>query len=117
MEIDPTKLFEMPSVQQNEGDEQAMHLKLEQQVVEAPYDDQYNGSSIQFLTSSMTELGDTGIFKKIQVQGVGLCPPEDAIVTIHYNASVEDEASYIIGYYISPNRSCSNTLVLRDYLI
>ena len=92
-EIDPNALFELPTIQENEGDQQALMLEMEQQTIPLP-NEEIEGNKMIYLSKSMEPLeGYNGIFKKLAVKGTGPCPTIDSIVTVHYNAYAEDEAS------------------------
>jgi len=93
-EIDPNSIFEVCPTQENEGDKHALMMAMAQQTIPLP-NENIEGDKLVYLSKSMEPVSGykDGVYKKVIVDGVGTCPPVDSIVTIHYNAYVEDESS------------------------
>jgi len=94
-EIDPSEVFEIESKQENVGDYQELDNKMDLLVLDLPgggdgEDDDEN--KLLTLSAQMTPvLNCDGIFKKITKTGQGACPPPDSIVTVHFNAYIQDD--------------------------
>ena len=95
-DIKPEEIFEIPTAQENEGEGDVdLMIKMEQLVLElpAPGDDDEN-RLMMLAREHMTPLaGVEGVYKRICKSGHGRMPPPDSIVTVHYNAYLEDELS------------------------
>ena len=117
-EIDPNTIFEVTSSQENEGDQQALMMAMEQQTIPLP-SEEIEGDKLVFLSKSMESVPGyvDGIYKKVIVEGVGNCPPVDSIVTVHYNAYVEDEFSgEIISFDSTVLRGKTRTFLYVFYI-
>ena len=117
-EIYPNTIFEVTYSQENEGDQQALMMAMEQQTIPLP-SEEIEGDKLVFLSKSMEPVPGyvDGIYKKLIVDGVGNCPPVDSIVTVHYNAYVEDESSgEIISFDSTVLRGKTRTFLYVFYI-
>jgi hypothetical protein len=93
-EIDPSEIFEMKAKQEVDGESKELLMKMDQEILELFSGDEDEENKLLKLSSQMTPLpGFDGIFKKLGQPGEGAFPPEDSIVTIHYNGYIQDEIS------------------------
>lgn len=93
-EINPEEIFEVKPVQEVEGEVRDLYNKMDQQILECFDVDEDEDNKIMKLSLKMTPVpGIDGLFKKLCQPGEGICPPEDSIVTIHYNGYVQDDIS------------------------
>ena len=101
-EIDPTEIFEMKAQQEVDGDSKELYMKMDQEILELFSGDEDDENKLLKLSSQMTPLaGFDGVFKKLGQPGEGALPPEDSIVTIHYNGYIQDEMTYEIKSFDS----------------
>jgi len=91
------EIFEFPVIQENEGNNNnEMIIKMEQITLDVPLPDVEEGESqlLKFALEQMTSMaGVPGLYKRICRNGEGRMPPPNSIVTVHYNAYLEDEFS------------------------
>jgi len=96
-EINHEQIFEFPTTQENDGESHNdMMIKMDQMTLDIPLSDIIEGENhlLKIAEEHMIPLPDNpGIFKRICRKGEGKNPQLDSIVTIHYNAYLEDEIS------------------------
>lgn len=94
-EIDPSEIFEITPTQEVDGEVKELYSKMDQEVLEYFIDgEDEENKLLKLATQMMTPLtGIDGVFKKLCKPGEGSHPPENSIVTIHYNAYLQDEIS------------------------
>lgn len=91
-EINPDEIFDVKPVQEVEGEVQDLHNKMDLQILEYFANDEDEEHKLMKLSAQMTPVqGIDGLFKKLGQPGEGVCPPDDSVVTIHYNGYVQDE--------------------------
>jgi FKBP-type peptidyl-prolyl cis-trans isomerase len=82
----------MKAQQEVDGDSKELYMKMDQEILELFSGDEDDENKLLKLSSQMTPLaGFDGVFKKLGQPGEGALPPEDSIVTIHYNGYIQDE--------------------------
>jgi len=96
-DINPEEIFEFPTAEEKEVDSNNdMIIKMEQMTLDVLLPDLEEGESLllKLAEKQMTVLPNfPGVFKRICRNGEGRMPPLDSLVTVHYNAYLEDEIS------------------------
>lgn len=119
MDFDPENFFDIKQNGQIYRDHKELSSKMDLEILEVDAEnneeenEENEPNRLKKLAEKMTPVeGCEGVYKKLSRPGEGGCPPENSIVTIHYNGYVQDEISgQIISFDSSVLRAKPQTFM------